>query len=84
MLFLAQSLLRAIGFEYDEIRETWVARVPLRPLAAAECDEGRAYIVEALSEVQAILKAHGCSYSSFAVSGRGVSIAGLTKARAVA
>ena len=41
MLFLAESLLKAAGFEYDEIEETWVARMPLRPLVAVECDEDR-------------------------------------------
>ena len=74
MLLLAQSLLRAAGFEYDEVAETWVARLPLRPLAAAECDENRAYIIEALAEVQAILKANGCNYGDFAVNGRYVAL----------
>ena len=70
MLFLAQSLLKAAGFEYDQIDDTWVARMPLRPLAVVECDEDRAYIREALLEVHAILDAIGCTYSNFVVNSR--------------
>lgn len=76
MLLLAQALLRAAGFEYDEIDEVWVARAPLRPLAAAECDEDRAYIRESLREVRTILTANGCTYNQFAVNGHCVSLAG--------
>jgi hypothetical protein len=76
MSLLAESLLRAAGFEYDEIEETWVARMPLRPLVAVECDEGRAYIREALMEVQATLDAIGCVYKNFVVNDRFVSVAG--------
>jgi hypothetical protein len=76
MLFLAESLLKAAGFEYDEIDETWVARMPLRPLVSVECDEDRAYIREALREVQASLDAIGCAYSNFVVNASFVSVAG--------
>ncbi len=77
MLFLAQSLLTMAGFEYDEIDETWVARMPLRPLVAVECDEDRAYVREALREVQASLDAIGCAYDNyFVVNGRFVSVPG--------
>ena len=77
MLLLAQSLLTAAGFEYDEIEELWVARMPLRPLVAVECDEGQAYIREAVMEVQSILDSIGCVYSNFVVNERFVSLAGL-------
>ena len=76
MLLLAQSLLTAAGFEYDEIEETWVARMPLRPLVAVECDEDRAYIREALLEVQTSLNATDCTYDNFVVNARFVSIVG--------
>ena len=76
MLFLAESLLKAAGFEYDEIDETWVARMPLCPLVSVECDEDRAYIREALMEVQASLDAIGCVYNNFFVNASFVSVAG--------
>ena len=76
MLFLAQSLLTAAGFEYDEIEESWVARMPLSPLVAIECDEDRAYIREALMEVHASLDAIGCVYNNFVVNTCFVSIDG--------
>jgi hypothetical protein len=76
MLSLAQSLLWAAGFEYDEIEETWMARMPLRPLVSVECDEDRAYIREALREVQASLDAIGCDYNNFVVNASFVSVAG--------
>jgi hypothetical protein len=63
------------GFEYDEIDETWLDRMPLRPLVAVECDEDRAYIRDALREVQASLDAIGCAYNSFVVNAS-VSVAG--------
>ena len=78
MLLLAQSLLWAAGFEYDEIEETWIARVPLCPLVSVECDEDRAYIREALREVQASLDAIGCAYNNFVVNASVVSVAGPT------
>ena len=76
MSLLAQSLLWAAGFEYDEIEETWVAWMPLRPLVAVECDEGRAYIREAMIEVQATLDAIGCVYNNFVINAHFVSVAG--------
>ena len=68
MLLLAESLLTAAGLQYDEIEETWIARTPLRPLVAVESDENRAYIREALIEVQASLDAIGCVYNNPSVS----------------
>jgi hypothetical protein len=59
MLFLAQSLLRAAGFEYDEIADNWVARAQRRPLATVECEEDGAYFREALRQAQAVLNAAG-------------------------
>ena len=50
--------------------------MPLRPLVAVECDEGRAYIREALREVQASLDAIGCAYDNFVVNARFISVAG--------
>ena len=76
MLLLAQSLLREAGFEYDEIEDTWVARMPLCPLVAVECDEDQAYIRESLMEVQASLDAIGCVYNNFVVNACFVSVAG--------
>jgi hypothetical protein len=76
MLLLAHPLLTAAGFEYDEIEETWVARMPLRPLVAVECDEDRAYIREALLEVQTSLNAIDCVYNNFVVNARFVSVVG--------
>ncbi|MGO8753130.1 MAG: hypothetical protein ACLQNE_44880 [Thermoguttaceae bacterium] len=78
MLFLAQSLLRAAGFRYDETEETWIARTPLCPMVTVECDERREYILEAISEVRAILSTKGCTFNNFSVYGRCVSISGLT------
>ena len=43
------------------------SRMPLRPLVVIECDEDRAYIREALMEVQAVLTAIGCVYNNFVV-----------------
>jgi hypothetical protein len=76
MLPLAQSLLTAAGFEYDEIEEHWVPRMPLRPLVAVECDEDRAYIREALLEVQTSLNAIDCVYNNFVVNACCVSVVG--------
>lgn len=73
MLLLTQSLLTAAGFEYDEIEERWMARTPLRPLVAADCDEPRAYIAQALAEVRSILNACGSTCTRFTVNGRCVS-----------
>jgi hypothetical protein len=79
MLILAQTLLRAAGFEYDEFEERWTARTPLRPSAAAECEEDRAYIAEAVGEVYEILKAMGSSYNNFVVNGRRMHQPGLCR-----
>ena len=76
MLLLAHSLLTAAGFEYDDVEETWIARTPLRPLVAVECDEDQAYIREALLEIQAAFDAIGCAYNNFVVNARFVSVAG--------
>jgi hypothetical protein len=76
MSLLARSLLWAAGFGYDAIEETWVAHRPLRPLVAFEFDEGRAYIREALMEVQATLDGIGCVYNNFVVNDHFVSVAG--------
>lgn len=76
MLLLAQSLLREAGFEYDDIEDTWVARMPLCPLVAVECDEDQAYIRESLMEVQASLDAIGCVYNNFVVNACFVSVTG--------
>ena len=76
MLLLAQSLLGAAGFQYDDIQDAWVARMPLRPLVVVECDEDRAYIRESLMEVQATLDAIGCVYNNFVVNAPIASVAG--------
>ena len=78
MLLLAQSLLGAAGFQYDDIQDAWVARMPLRPLVVVECDEDRAYIRESLMEVQATLDAIGCVYNNFVINTSFVSVAGST------
>jgi hypothetical protein len=75
MLLLAQSLLRTAGFEFDDIEDAWVARMPLPPLVVVESDEDRAYIREALLEVQAVCDAIGCIYDNFVVNARFVSVA---------
>ena len=63
---------------HREIDETWVARMPLCPLVSVECDEDRAYVREALMEVQASLDAIGCVYNNFVVNASFVSVAGFT------
>ena len=80
MLFLAERLLKAAGFEYDQIEETWVVPVPLRPVVTVECDEDGPHVMEALLEVHAVLQANGCTYNNFAINGHYVSIVGLTVA----
>jgi hypothetical protein len=84
MLFLAESLLKAAGFKYDEIDDTWVAAVRLPPVATVECDEDGAYIMEALLEVHAVLDTVGCTYNNFAINGRYLSLVGLSKAKLAA
>jgi hypothetical protein len=83
MLPLAQKLLTAAGFEYDAIDQIWVVPVPLPPLVTVECHQGDE-IVDAILEVHAVLETHFCTYSSFSINGRYVSIVGLTKAQVVA
>ena len=78
MSLFAESLLRAAGLEYDEIEETWVARIPLCPLVVTECDEGRTYIRKALMEVHTVLDGIGCVYNNFVVNDHFVSVAGPT------
>ena len=80
MLFLTEAILKAAGFKYDEIEETWVVPVPLRTVVTVECDEGGAYVMEALLEIHAVLEAVGCTYANVAINGRYLSIVGLTKA----
>ena len=82
MLFLTESLLKAAGLSFDDIEDTWVVPVPLRPVVTVECDEGGSYITESLLEVHAVLQANGCTYSNFAIRGDYVSIVGLTRAQA--
>jgi len=84
MLFLAESLLNAAGFKYDQIDDTWTAPVRLRPVVTVECDADGTYIMEAMLELHAVLEGAGCSYRNFAVSGRYVSIVGLTVAQVAA
>lgn len=82
MLPLTQKLLEAAGFEFDGIEQTWVVPVPLRPVVTVECDSGE--IMDALLEVHSILEANGCAYSNFAITGRYISIVGLTEAQVAA
>lgn len=84
MLFLAESLLKAAGFQYDEIEDTWVAPVRLPPVVTVECDEDGPYITEAMLDAHTILEACGCSYRNFAIRGRYVSLVGLTMAQVAA
>jgi len=76
MLLLAHSLLWAAGFQYHGIEETWVTRMPVHPLVAVKCDQDRAYIREALTEVHAVLDGIGCVYGNFVVNAGCVSVAG--------
>jgi hypothetical protein len=84
MLFLAQALLKAAGLKYDDIDDTWVVPVRLRPVVTVECDEGGAYIMESLLEVHAVLEAIGCTYNNFALRGGYLSLVGLTTAQVAA
>jgi hypothetical protein len=84
MLFLAESLLKTAGFEYDSIEDTWIVPVPLRPVVTVECDENHHYVMEAILEVHAILETNGCTYNNIAITGRFVSIVGLTEAQVAA
>lgn len=62
MLSLARFLLRSAGFEYDDVEETWIARGPLQPVPAVECDETPAYIREAMREAQAVVRSKGLRF----------------------
>jgi len=84
MLFLAERLLKAAGFHYDETEETWVAPVRLPPVVTVECDQVGAYIMEALLEVHAVLETCGYSYRNFALRGGYLSLVGLTGAQLAA
>jgi hypothetical protein len=84
MLFLTEKLLKAAGFNYDKIGDAWVAPPRLRPVVTVECDEDRAYIMEALCEVHDILKSSGCTYNSYAINRRYISVVGLAVAEVAA
>jgi len=79
-LFLTEKLLQAVGFEYDDIGETWLAPTVLLPVVTVECDDDRAYVMEVLLEAHAILESAGCTYRNYAINRRYVSIVGLTMA----
>lgn len=81
MLFLAETILKAAGFKFDETQDTWVAPRRLSPVVTVECDEDGSYIMEALLEVHAVLDTIGCTYNNFAINGRYVSLVGLTRAK---
>jgi hypothetical protein len=80
MLFLAEALLYASGFVYDDIQEMWVHQSSSPPGAAVECDEDGVYLTEALRQVDAVLRAKGCTYSHFSISDHLVSVVGLAPA----
>jgi len=84
MLFLTESLLKAAGFKYDQIEDTWIVPALARPVVTIEFDEGQDYLMEALLEVHAVLEANGYTYNNFAINGRFVSIVGLSRALAAA
>lgn len=84
MLFLTEAILKAAGLKYDEIEDTWVAPVRLRPVVTVECDEDGPYVTEAMLEVHAVLDTIGYTYNNFAINGRYVSVVGLTKAKLAA
>ncbi len=84
MLFLAENLLRAAGFQYDQIEDTWLVPVRLPPVTTVQCDEDGPYITEAMLEVHTALEACGCSYRNFALRGGYLSLVGLTKAKLAA
>jgi hypothetical protein len=84
MLFLAESLLTAAGFNYNDTEGTWVAPLRLPPVVTVECGEDVAYITEALLEVHAVLEACGCTYTNFAIRDGYLSLVGLTAARLAA
>jgi hypothetical protein len=84
MLFLTKAILKAAGFRYDQIEDTWIVPVPPRPVVTVEHDQDRRYITEALLDAHGVLQANGYSYTNFSINGRFVSIVGLTRERVVA
>jgi hypothetical protein len=84
MLFRTEAILKAAGFRYDRIEDTWMTPVLPRPVVTVECAEDGAYIAEALLEVHAVLQGEGYTYTNFAINGRFVSIVGLTRGRVAA
>jgi hypothetical protein len=84
MLFLTEAILKAVGFKFDEAKDTWVAPRRLPQVVTVECDEDGSYVVEAMLEVHTILEPCGCTYRNFAVRGRYVSIVGLTRTQVAA
>ena len=84
MLFLAEALLYASGFVYDDIQDTWVYQASSPPGAPVEYDEDGVYLTEALRQVDAVLRAKGCTYSHFSISRHAVSVVGLAPAGHVA
>jgi hypothetical protein len=78
MLFLAENILNAANFKHDEIEDTWMAPVRLRPVVTVECDG--CDIMRAMVEVHVVLEAADCAYNNFSINGRYVSLVGLTKA----
>jgi hypothetical protein len=84
MLFLTEAILKAAGFRYDQIDDTWVVPVPPRPVVTVEYDGDGAYITQALLDAHEVLQANGYSYTNFSINGRFVSIVGLTRGRVAA
>ena len=84
MLFLTEKLLKAAGFQYDQIEGTWVVPVRLPPVVTVQCDENGPYIMESLMEVHAVLEACECTYNNFAIRGGYLSLVGLTRTQVAA
>ena len=93
MLFLAEKILAAAGFQCDQPQDTWVVPVVLRPVVTVECGERGERgergelgdcLKEALLQVHDALKAWGCTYKNFAIRGRYLSLVGLTKTQTAA
>jgi hypothetical protein len=84
MLFLTQTILKAAGFEYDDVAEAWGVPVRLRPVVTVECDEDETYILEAMLEFQHVLEANHYTHNYFSIHGGSVSIVGLTATRRTA
>ena len=72
-------ILKAAGFEYDDVAETWVVPERLRSVVTVECDEDETYILEAMLEFQHVLEANHCTHDHFSVHGGGISIVGLSE-----